>query len=36
LHIVDLDDARSGPSIQDQWMFLTGNLQEQTPQLQLL
>jgi Ser/Thr protein kinase RdoA (MazF antagonist) len=36
LHIVDLDDARSGPSIQDLWMFLSGNRQEQTPQLQVL
>jgi len=33
LHIVDLDDARSGPSIQDIWMFLSGDRNEQTPQL---
>ena len=36
LHIVDLDDARSGPAIQDLWMFLSGNRQEQTPQLEVL
>jgi len=36
LHIVDLDDTRSGPSIQDLWMFLSGNRQEQTPQLEVL
>ena len=33
LHIVDLDDARSGPAIQDLWMFLSGDRSEQTPQL---
>jgi len=33
LHIVDLDDARTGPSIQDLWMFLSGDRNEQTPQL---
>ncbi|MDH5213767.1 MAG: serine/threonine protein kinase, partial [Gammaproteobacteria bacterium] len=36
LHIVDLDDARSGPSVQDLWMFLSGNREEQTPQLDVL
>ncbi|MEX2496579.1 MAG: serine/threonine protein kinase [Woeseia sp.] len=36
LHIVDLDDARSGPSVQDLWMFLSGDRNEQTPQLQAL
>lgn len=36
LHIVDLDDARSGPAIQDLWMFLSGNREEQTPQLEAL
>jgi Ser/Thr protein kinase RdoA (MazF antagonist) len=36
LHIVDLDDARSGPAIQDLWMFLSGDRQEQTPQLNML
>lgn len=33
LHIVDLDDARTGPAIQDLWMFLSGDRAEQTPQL---
>jgi Ser/Thr protein kinase RdoA (MazF antagonist) len=33
LHIVDLDDTRSGPAVQDLWMFLSGDRQEQTPQL---
>jgi Ser/Thr protein kinase RdoA (MazF antagonist) len=36
LHIVDLDDCRTGPAIQDLWMFLSGNRQEQTPQLEVL
>ena len=36
LHIVDLDDARSGPAIQDLWMFLSGDRNEQTPQLATL
>jgi Ser/Thr protein kinase RdoA (MazF antagonist) len=36
LHIVDLDDARNGPAAQDLWMFLSGNRQEQTPQLEIL
>jgi Ser/Thr protein kinase RdoA (MazF antagonist) len=36
LHIVDLDDARRGPAIQDLWMFLSGDRAEQTPQLQAL
>lgn len=36
LHIVDLDDARTGPAIQDLWMFLSGDRHEQTPQLQTL
>ena len=36
LHIVDLDDARSGPAVQDLWMFLSGNRAEQTPQLEVL
>ena len=31
--IVDLDDCRSGPAIQDLWMMLTGTRQEQTLQL---
>jgi Ser/Thr protein kinase RdoA (MazF antagonist) len=33
LHIVDLDDCRSGPAVQDLWMFLSGDRAEQTPQL---
>jgi len=33
LHIVDLDDARTGPAVQDLWMFLSGDRNEQTPQL---
>ena len=36
LHIVDLDDARSGPAVQDLWMFLSGDRSEQTPQLDAL
>lgn len=36
LHIVDLDDCRSGPAVQDLWMFLSGNRNEQTPQLATL
>lgn len=35
-HIVDLDDARSGPAVQDLWMFLSGDRDEQTPQLAAL
>lgn len=33
LHIVDLDDARTGPAAQDLWMFLSGDKEEQAPQL---
>ena len=33
LHIVDLDDTRTGPAVQDLWMFLSGDRTEQTPQL---
>lgn len=29
-HFVDLDDARQGPAVQDLWMLLTGDRQEQT------
>jgi len=36
VHIVDLDDARTGPVIQDLWMFLSGNRAEQIPQLEEL
>ena len=33
VHIVDLDDTRMGPAIQDLWMFMSGQRHEQTPQL---
>ncbi len=33
IHIVDLDDARMGPAVQDLWMYLSGERHEQTPQL---
>ena len=36
LHIVDLDDMRTGPAVQDLWMFLSGDRNEQEPQLQEL
>ncbi len=36
IHIVDLDDARMGPAMQDLWMFLSGDRAEQTPQLDQL
>ena len=36
LHIVDLDDCRHGPAVQDLWMFLSGDRDEQTPQLEAL
>jgi Ser/Thr protein kinase RdoA (MazF antagonist) len=36
LHIVDFDDARTGPAVQDIWMFLSGDREEQTPQLAAL
>lgn len=36
LHIVDLDDTRRGPAIQDLWMFLSGDQNEQAPQLDAL
>ena len=36
LHIVDLDDCRHGPAVQDLWMFLSGDKDEQTPQLEAL
>jgi Ser/Thr protein kinase RdoA (MazF antagonist) len=35
-HIVDLDDARTGPAVQDLWMFLSGEREEQTPQINAL
>jgi Ser/Thr protein kinase RdoA (MazF antagonist) len=36
VHIVDLDDACTAPSVQDLWMFLAGDRHEQTPQLATL
>ncbi len=36
LHIVDLDDTKTGPAMQDLWMFLSGDRNEQTPQLSTL
>lgn len=33
VHIVDLDDALTGPAVQDLWLFLSGNRAEQEPQL---
>jgi Ser/Thr protein kinase RdoA (MazF antagonist) len=36
LHIVDFDDTRSGPAVQDLWMFLSGDRDEQIPQLAAL
>lgn len=32
-HFVDFDDARSGPAIQDLWMLMSGDRQQQTAQL---
>ncbi len=32
-HIVDLDDARTGPAMQDLWMFLSGDRAYQTARL---
>lgn len=32
-HFVDLDDARSGPAVQDLWMLLSGERAQQTQQL---
>jgi Ser/Thr protein kinase RdoA (MazF antagonist) len=34
--IVDFDDVRTGPAVQDLWMFLSGDREEQTPQLAAL
>jgi Ser/Thr protein kinase RdoA (MazF antagonist) len=36
IHIVDLDDTRRGPAVQDLWMFLSGDQVEQAPQLAAL
>ena len=35
-HIVDLDDARTGPAAQDLWMFLSGDRADQTESLNIL
>ncbi|MBK6593155.1 MAG: serine/threonine protein kinase [Burkholderiales bacterium] len=32
-HFVDLDDARSGPAVQDMWMLLSGDRSQRTRQL---
>ncbi|MCX8520800.1 MAG: serine/threonine protein kinase, partial [Rhodoferax sp.] len=32
-HFVDLDDARSGPAVQDFWMLISGDRQQQSRQL---
>jgi Ser/Thr protein kinase RdoA (MazF antagonist) len=32
-HFVDLDDARTGPAVQDMWMLLSGDRQQRTRQL---
>jgi len=32
-HVVDFDDARSGPAVQDMWMFLSGDRSYQTARL---
>ena len=33
LHIVDFDDTQMGPAVQDIWMFLSGDREEQGPQI---
>lgn len=33
LHIVDFDDARMGPAIQDLWMFISGDRKDMTTKL---
>jgi Ser/Thr protein kinase RdoA (MazF antagonist) len=35
-HFVDLDDARTGPAVQDLWMLLSGERREQTQALSAL
>ncbi len=35
-HFVDLDDARTGPAVQDLWMLLSGDRQQQQRQLGML
>ncbi len=36
VQLVDLDDSRNGPAIQDLWMFLSGDRQQQLAQLDAL
>ena len=36
VHFVDLDDSRTGPVIQDLWMFLSGDREQQLSQLNAL
>ena len=35
-HLVDLDDSRRGPAVQDLWMFLSGDRQDQETSLNTL
>jgi len=35
-HFVDLDDARTGPAVQDLWMMLSGDRRQRTQQLSAL
>ncbi len=35
-HFVDLDDARTGPAVQDLWMLLSGDRRQRTAQLSAL
>ncbi|MCZ2105422.1 MAG: serine/threonine protein kinase [Burkholderiales bacterium] len=35
-HVVDLDDARMGPAVQDLWMLLSGERRQRTQQLSAL
>lgn len=35
-HLVDLDDARNGPAVQDLWMLLSGDRPQRTAQLAML
>ena len=35
-HFVDMDDARSGPAVQDLWMLLSGERRQRTQQLSAL
>lgn len=35
-HFVDFDDSRSGPAVQDLWMLISGNMDEQRQQMDKL